>query len=195
VKKLLIVLGLGLSCLSFGQSEDNPGSLWNDHAKNPLIGRTAKAEGDILTVIISEVSSATFTATTTTSKNDKTTVGVPQIPLIEGLFKSLAYSPTSSTNGTGSTSQAGKLTARMTVTVKKVLPNGLLAIEGSRWLKVNKDTQLVKLTGFVRPDDVLADNTVLSERIAEAQIRSEGSGQIADRQRQGIITRLLSILF
>ena len=83
----------------------------------------------------------------------------------------------------------------MTVVVRKVLPNGNLQIEGARTVHVNKDSQLVHLTGLVRPDDIAADNTILSEKIADAVIRSEGKGQIADRQRQGFFTKLLSYLF
>ena len=180
---------------AFAQSDDNPGSLWNDHVKNPYTQRTAHAEGDILTILISETTTASYSATTTTSKQDNTSVPAPSIPLLGGLFKSLGFNANSATNGTGATQQAGALIARMTVVVRKVLPNGNLQIEGARTVHVNKDSQLVHLTGMVRPDDIAADNTILSEKIADAVIRSEGKGQIADRQRQGIFTKILSYLF
>ena len=79
--------------------------------------------------------------------------------------------------------------------VTKVMPNGNLIIQGTRFVKVNKDTHLVTFTGIVRRDDVRADNTILSEKIANAEISSDGKGQISERQRQGILAKLLSWLF
>ena len=90
-----------------------------------------------------------------------------------------------------------KRLAKMTMSavIKKVLPNGNLVIEGTRFVKINKDIQTFILTGMVRKDDVRADNTVLSESLADADIKLEGKGPIADRQRKGILARLLDWLF
>lgn len=190
---LFIFAAFAASC--FAQSEDNPGSLWNDRLKNPFSQRTAHGEGDILTILISENSTASYQATTSTTKQDATQVPAPAFPLVGGLFKSLGFAANSATNGSGSTQQAGTYVARMTVVVRKVLPGGNLEIEGARSVRINKDTQIVKLTGIIRPDDIAADNTILSEKIANAIINADGKGQIADRQRQGIFTKILSYLF
>lgn len=191
----LILIALAGSS-AFGQiCDDNPGSLWQQRTKNPLLDRTAKREGDIVTVLISEISAANFAATAATSKADATSVNRINVPVLAGLFKSLGIGASSSTNGTGSTTQTGNLTATMTAVVKKTLPNGYLVIEGTRWVQVNKETQVFKISGIVRPDDVRSDNTVLSDKIAEAQITVTGKGAIADRTRRGILTRILDWLF
>jgi flagellar L-ring protein precursor FlgH len=83
----------------------------------------------------------------------------------------------------------------LTAEVKFVTAAGNLIIEGSRKIVINKDTQLFKLTGLVRRDDILPDNSVLSEKLAQAEIRLEGKGQIADRQRKGLLTQVLDWLF
>jgi flagellar L-ring protein precursor FlgH len=195
MKHVILIFFCLTTVFAWAQSEDDPGSLWSDKAPNLMGGRTAHQVGDILEVIISENSSASFTATTSTSKADSTSVPTPGIPVVGGLFGSLGFSATSATSGSGSTQQAGVLTARMEVVVTQVLPNGNLKIEGVRRVTVNKDLQLVRLTGIVRPDDVQSDDTIPSERIANAEIRTEGKGQIGDRQRQGIFTKILSYLF
>ena len=59
------------------------------------------------------------------------------------------------------------MTARMAVTVREVLPNGNLVVEGTRMIKINKNDQDMTFTGIVRGDDVRADNTVLSQNVAE----------------------------
>jgi flagellar L-ring protein precursor FlgH len=83
----------------------------------------------------------------------------------------------------------------MSAIVTKVNPNGTLIIEGARSVVVNKETQLFKITGVIRREDVRPDNTVMSEAIADAQIKLDGKGTINDRQRRGLITRLLDWLF
>ncbi|MER3466784.1 MAG: hypothetical protein C4340_06735 [Armatimonadota bacterium] len=64
MRTLLIFVAVALGAAAHAQ---NPGSLWDDGAKNPLTDRTARNVGDILTVIIAESSSATSTASTESS--------------------------------------------------------------------------------------------------------------------------------
>lgn len=196
-----IVLALFLACGRWAsaqvveQSDDNPGSLWpGKNYHSTLSDRTARRKGDIVTVVISESSTASFNASTTATKKDSNTIAL-SFPILAGILGGLSTSPTSSTSGTGATSQAGSFQAMVTCTVKKVLPNGNMVIEGQRWIKINKDYQNFKLTGTIRPDDIATDNTVRSEKVADAEIVADGKGQISDRQRRGILTRILDWLF
>lgn len=180
---------------------DNTGSLWSSSKPNAFLDRTARKEGDVLTIIISETSTASFTASTSTSKTDTNSVSKTVIPILSSLIPSLIPNTTGSAGGslssagTGSTASTGKFTARMSAIVKKVLPNGNLVIEGTRYVKVNKDTQTFVLSGIIKQDSVLPDNTVLSESIAEAEIRVDGKGSISDRQRKGILSQVIDWLF
>ncbi len=194
MKYFAIILALGISISAFAQ-EDNPGSLWSNEAKNPLIDRTARKEGDILTVIISENSAASLSANTTANKSDSSSVPKPSVPFLWKILGGWLTSATSSNSGTGKTDNSGKVTARLTAIVKKVLPNGNLVIEATKSVQVNKDTQIFRLSGIVRRDDIDAANTIKSENIAEADIKLDGKGMISDRQRRGILTRLLDWLF
>lgn len=196
------VLGAAVcSALADELPPDNTGSLWSNSKPNAFLDRTARKEGDILTIIISETSTATFSASTTTSKTDTNTVGKTVVPILSTLVPNLipntsgSSSGSLSTAGSGTTASSGKFTARMSAVVKKVMPNGNLVIEGTRYVKVNKDTQTFVLSGIVKPDSVRPDNTILSESIAEAEIRAEGKGAISERQRKGILSRLLDWLF
>ena len=178
-----------------GVNEQNPGSLWNATSRNSLMDRTARREGDLLTVLIREISSSSIAAKTSTTKSDSNAITKALGPIIGALIPAMSSGASGSSSGDGSTTQSGNLTARMTVMVKQVLPNGNLVIEGTRWVHVNKETQVFTLTGIIRRDDVRSDNTVYSENIAEADIKATGTGAIADRQRRGILTRLLDWLF
>ena len=192
---LLLTAGIVSAQVIDKNTSGSAGSLWVD-GQNPLLDRTARREGDIITILISESSAASYAASTTTSKQDSNTLSTN---LLNSLFGLLKVSPTTSSNskggGTGNTTQTGSLRARMSAVVKTVLPNGNLIVEGSRKIVVNKDAQLFKLMGIVRRDDIAADNSILSESIAQAEIYFKGKGQIADRQRKGILTTLLDWLF
>ncbi len=192
---LLALVLAGAVCAQAQADDQNPGSLWPQKYSNPLVDRTARHEGDLLTIIISENSQATYSATTTTARSEKGDIGNLNVPVLTGLFKALGINNSSSTSGTGSTTQSGVLTARLTAVVKQVLPNGNLVVEGQRMVKVNKDWQLISLTGIVRRDDIRADNTVLSENIANAEIKTDGKGQISSKQKRGWLTRILDAIF
>lgn len=198
-----LVIGLVLGCAGWsaaqgwtgGVDDQNPGSLWNRSSRNSFMDRTAKQEGDLLTILIREISSSSFAAQTTTSKSDANSISKALGPLIGALIPAASTAGSGTSAGKGATSQTGSFTARMTAVVKQVLPNGNLVIEGTRWVHINKDTQVFTLTGIVRRDDVRSDNTIFSEQIAEAEIKATGTGAISDRQRRGILTRILDWLF
>ncbi len=207
--KLISIFGLtGLVAVSLAQTVDssqNFGSLFpQGHSENVLLSRTARVRGDLVTILVSENSTASFSATTQTSKKDSTSVPRPTLPLVDflggsALSKVLGGGASSSANssvaGAGSTTQSGQFTARLTVVIKDVLPNGNMVVEGTRFVTVNKELQSVILTGIIRRDDVRSDNTILSENVANAEIKAEGKGAVADKQRRGFISRILDWLF
>lgn len=197
-KTLILLCVLLLAAGAFAQSEkdaDKAGSLFAQPTyHNPFWDRVARQKGDILTVIISENSSTNYSASTNLSKTDSNSIS-NGIPILQGLISALSSGAKSSNSGSGSTTSAGKVTAQMSVTVKDVLPNGNLVIEGTRTIVTNRNIQTFELSGIVRPDDVQTDDTVLSENIAEFHIAIAGQGSIQDRQRRGILTRLLDWLF
>ncbi|MBS1705328.1 MAG: flagellar basal body L-ring protein FlgH [Armatimonadetes bacterium] len=201
MKKLVLASLMLAAVAAHGQVIDKNydgtlGSLYSDSKGNPFTDRTARGVGDILTIIINEATKATYSASTTASKTDSNSVGVQLFnKLLERLIRPWSTSGSSSNSGSGTSNRTGQVTAKMTAIVKQVMPNGNLVIEGTRTVVVNKEVQTFKISGVVRRDDVRSDNTVLSENIAEGDIRMEGKGLIADRQRRGLLTRVLEWLF
>lgn len=184
-------------------SKANYGSLVPRRYRSPFLTRTARNVGDVVTILISESSAANSNASTSATKKDTTKTGPNSIPLLDflrvGLLNTIlrpaSTAADSVVSGQGQTNYQNKFNAQISAIVKQVFPNGTMLIEGARLIKVNNETQNLVLTGIIRPDDVRSDNTVLSEKIAGAEIKSEGIGLIADRQRRGILTRLLDWLF
>jgi len=199
----LMAIAVGLMSWSFGAEVDqdktgkqNAGSIYDGSIKNPYIDDVARAKGDVLLILIDEQSASTLSANTTTAKADSTSVN-PNIltGFLSQLFGPLSNSSQSTTQGNGSTNQNSKMAAKMSAIVKEVLPNGTLIIEGRRALVTNKDTQTFVLSGVIRQRDIQPDNTIASSKIAEAEIKMEGKGQISERQRKGVLTTILDWLF
>jgi flagellar L-ring protein precursor FlgH len=174
--------------------------VWRDSLSVPSYSlytdRKAQRVGDILTVLISEESSASRTAKTYTQKKDEVATSgggtgiLDFIPLFSGGvdYKNLH-------DGTGRTSRQGKLWATITTKVVEVLPNGDLRIEGKKTVLVNQDKEEITLKGLVRPEDIGPDNTVLSIYVADAQIEYKGKGAVDAGQKKGIILRILDWFF
>lgn len=196
---LLVLASLALdqaaNCQSQYDAKQNPGSLFEQGTKNPFADRIARQPGDIVTILISETSVASFAASTQANKDTKNNVLKGLGPVLQSLIPALSYGANSNFTGGGNTTHTGKFLASMSVTVKEVLPNGNMIVEGTREIKVNRDWQIFRLHGMLRRDDIESDNTVLSEKIADAQITAESKGIINDRQRRGIITKILDWLF
>lgn len=97
-------------------------------------------------------------------------------------------------DGAGQTTRRGRAFTQLSTRIEEVLPNGLLRIVGEQNLVVNGETQRIVIRGIVRAEDINKDNTLLSNRIADAKIEIAGDGVIDDAQRQNIIYRVLSWL-
>ena len=73
-----------------------------------------------------------------------------------------------------------------------VLPNGYLVVEGMREIRVNNENQSVYLTGVVRPEDINANNTVLSSSVAQMSVRVQGHGAVSQPIKPGWLYKILT---
>ncbi len=87
------------------------------------------------------------------------------------------------------TRESLKLT--ITCTVETILPNGHLVLEGDRSINVNNEQWEVYLMGIVRAEDVLPNNTVMSEDVARMRLIKREAGHVRDRYRRGWVQKFL----
>lgn len=71
---------------------------------------------------------------------------------------------------------------------------GVLKLEGSRTLRIDKAEQRVTITGWARPHDISARNLVESWRLADAELFYESKGDLG-KPKKGIFTRILGVLW
>ena len=172
-------------------------SLWKDSNPGYFVDRRARQAGDLLTVLVVESVSGSHQASAATSKaSEFNSNGAPGIGL-GGILKAFSTDATAKNTfaGSGKSDVTSNLTAQITVRVIKVEPNGLLTVQGTRLVTVNREQQELVLTATVRPEDVKADNTVLSTYLADANIEYKGRGPNTQTQRAGIISRILNWIF
>jgi flagellar L-ring protein precursor FlgH len=77
--------------------------------------------------------------------------------------------------------------------VVDVRPNGTLVIEGRRSVRNNEEVWDAALTGVVRPEDLLPNNTVRSENIAELRVYKRELGHVRDAYRRGWFLKWLDL--
>jgi flagellar L-ring protein precursor FlgH len=179
------------------------GAIWREDAPLSLlfVDQKARTIGDLVTVQIVEVASATKEATTQTGRSSSISAGVDAFFGLEKYVPpganpiKVAGSLSNEFDGNGKTARSGKVTATVTAVVTRVLPNGNLVVEGSREVAVNHERELIVVSGIVRPKDISPGNVVLSTALGQGQIAYYGSGIIAEKQRPGWLARALDTVW
>jgi flagellar L-ring protein precursor FlgH len=80
---------------------------------------------------------------------------------------------------------------RISATVVDIRPNGNLVLEAHKNYREDNEMIEASLTGIIRPEDVLPDNSVLSEDVAELSVYRRHKGHVRDGYRRGWVTRIL----
>lgn len=181
---------VSLAIMMFGVSPADAGSIWakaGGRTRALHTDDTAREIGDILTVIISEhsvVENETTRALQKKSDRNFSASGdfpVDDVPLLRRLNwlsgrllnlpdTKFEMDANNKFDGKAEFDTDRKIADQMTVTVIDVLPNGSLLIVGSRSRGVSGDTQIVEISGIVRPRDITFANTIKSNQVADFRI-------------------------
>ena len=220
MKKLTILLIMTLltGCASVQQSKilpDDPefapilpeteevdvvptGSLFKvNYVNNIYSDSKAHRVGDIISVILSERTQAQKSAKTEITKENEATLD-PIVGLggrnvtFKGDSIQFGVSQQTDYSGDSRADQGNSLNGYISVNVLRVLPNGNLMIRGEKWMTLNNGEEYIRLTGIIRPQDISYDNTIMSNKVANARIQYAGTGTFADVQEQGWLTRFFN---
>lgn len=182
-----------------------PGSLFSDQAKfaSMFVDKKGRSIGDVITIKIVESSSASNSTDTQTGRKSDLQAGVSSFLGLQNYpfhhyltpFGPVAGNFQNSFQGGGKTERKNTVLGTITATVVEVLPNENLRVMGSREVVVNNEKQLLTISGIVREKDIADDNTVLSTYLAEAKIYYTGSGDLAENQRRGWLSRILGTIW
>jgi flagellar L-ring protein precursor FlgH len=146
--------------------------------------------GDVITVYVLEATRAKSQAATDAGSNTVINAGLDS----PSTNWNASVGINGASGGSGQTTRVGELRAQISAQVTAVAPDGTLRIEGTQLLTVNGERQKIRVGGLVRPQDIAADNTVLSNRIANADLELVGVGVVSESQRQGVLYRIFKWL-
>ena len=181
----------------------NPNSLWRNGSRSFFKDQRAHQVGDILTVTMNINDQANWANQTQRQRLDTIDSGVTSF-LGSSLFGSRAQSAltgrtlqaddTTQTNGQGTIVRQETLQTNVAAVVTQVMPNGNLVIEGKQEIRVNYEKREMIVAGIVRPEDIQSDNTVDSNKIAQARIAYGGHGELSDLQQPRYGTQAMDVL-
>lgn len=191
-------------------TQSSKGSLYREGSNLfAFTDNRARFVGDILTIKIVENYQSSSNAKQGSSKQSSARAGINNLLGYERqLEKTLplpsAFDPaklidggmSSSTSGQGQTQRESRILATISARVVEVLPNGNLVVQGVRTIKRNRDLEYITITGVVRPQDIDADNSVLSTKMSDLYIEYSGKGPSSEAvSGPGILTRLLQLFW
>ena len=171
------------------------GGIYSNRQSDAWFGRGRNYQvGDVITVLLDENTKSLRTQNAAVSREGKTSLPsglntqLGKNPFLTGI--DLTNNKASST-GTGTADQLATLTGSVAVTVVEILANGNLMVRGEKKLGLAEGTEVIQVSGVIRPEDVGPNSTVQSRRLANAQIAYRGSGDLANATRAGWGTTLL----
>ena len=164
------------------------GSLWVDSGRMADMVADYKASrvGDLVTISVAQNLSASNAGNVTTNRTMSASSGITALP---GQLKTTGlanlFSPNSSAALAGkaqATSQTS-LSTTLTGRVVAILPPATLVVEAERQITMNNEHETVILRGLVRPGDLDATNTVLSNNVGNLEVEVKGKGVISEGTR------------
>ncbi|RAP33909.1 hypothetical protein DID77_02310 [Candidatus Marinamargulisbacteria bacterium SCGC AG-439-L15] len=200
VKLILVVISLCVGISSPMHSD----SLWHGSTQSLYNPTRVPRIGDIITIRISAQSTAVSSAGTKTSKKSGVEANFYDL---NDQFSQTGGSDTSRFlknyrvgagdryQGVGQTSRKSKVKAIISAIVTEVMANGNLVIIGDHSVRINDETEVIRISGTIRPQDIDSDNSVPSHKIASVKVSVKGNGVVSSKQTPGVLTKMFNWVF
>lgn len=169
------------------------GAIYQAGYSRPLFeDRRARFVGDIITVRITESTSASTKSNNKLDKSNNASASVTGLNKLPGkgmVGLNLEAESANAFSGKGEAANNNVFTGNMTVTVIDVMPNGNLLVSGEKQVSIGNEQEFVRISGVINPSFVDAFNSIESSRIADARIEYKSSGQLAEGMIMGWLAR------
>lgn len=179
--------------------QSNSGAIFSTRTDN-WFGRNKSYQiGDVVTVLLNEETQTERNVAANLNRKSTNNVLAASTGLsnaiqnisvggskLSGVFQGIKMDGAEITNaGSGQDSKTAKLIGAVTVTVVEVLANGNLVVRGEKQLALTDGSEIIQLSGIIRPIDISPSNMVQSSRLANAQIAYRGTGDLANAGKLG----------
>jgi flagellar L-ring protein precursor FlgH len=176
------------------------GGIYSNRQSDAWFGRGRNYQvGDIITVLLNEQTQAARTQNSEINRDSKNSLPSGFNNKIGSMSPFLAGIDVNNnaidSKSKGTADQQASLVGSIAVTVVEILANGNLLVKGEKKLGLSEGTEVIQVSGIIRPEDVGPNSTVQSRRLANAQIAYRGSGDLANAARPGWGTRMMHALW
>lgn len=178
-----------------------PGSIWSSEGRLVRLGTDAKAVRlhDVVSIVVTESLAASADGQVKNSRASEAASGVSslfgRLRPSSALQNLVGMKSSSGLTAQGASSTNSNLATTFGGEVVDVLPNGMLVVQATRQITFSQQTQLIRLRGLVRPEDVSAHNEVLSTAMTDLELEVTGRGIVNDSTyRQNPLVRFLEKL-
>jgi flagellar L-ring protein FlgH len=136
-----------------------------------------------VTISVAQNLSASSAGNVSTNRALSANSGITALP---GKLKTAGvanlFSPNSTQVLTGKSqaTSGSSLTTVLTGRVAAVLTGGTLVVEAERQITMNNEHETVILRGLVRPGDLDATNTVISNNVGDLEVEVKGKGIVSE---------------
>ena len=175
------------------------GAIYQAASYRPLFeDRRARFIGDILTITITEKTSAGKANAASAGKSGSATLAVPKlfgVPTASVGKLGVSASGADKFDEKAATSSNNNFNGTIGVTVIDVLANGYLLVSGEKQIGLDRGTEFVRFSGVVNPDSIVAGNNVSSTQVADARIEYRTNTHIDGAETMNMLQRFfLSVL-
>lgn len=177
------------------QAEARPanGAIFQTASYRPMFeDRRARFVGDILTMTISEKTTAAKSAASSASKTGSVDAGVSSLFVAPAALLGRMGASASSDNSfqqKGATNSSNTFAGTIGVTVIEVLPNGYLVVAGEKQVAFDKGTEFIRFSGVINPDHITSGNNILSSSVADARVEYRTNSHVDMAEIMGMVTR------
>ncbi|MHA4867416.1 flagellar basal body L-ring protein FlgH [Duganella sp. PWIR1] len=176
------------------QAVPNNGAIYQPAAFRPVFeDRRARHVGDVLTLVITERTSANKAGTSAGNKTGKVSATLPK-GLQSTFGNPLTVGSDSSYSDGDNQTASNAFTGTMGVTVVEVLSNGNLIVAGEKQIGMNKGTEYIRFSGMINPDSIATGNTVQSTAVADARVEYRTANQIDRAELSSMASRFFQSL-
>ncbi len=178
-----------------------PGSLWSANGRLTRLSTDMKAVHvhDVVSIVVSESLAASTDGAVKNSRGSSASSSVSgligKVAATNALQNLINQNSASALNAQGQSVTNSSLSTTLGGEVVDVLPNGMLVVQAVRQVAFNQQTQIIRMRGLVRSEDISSTNQVFSTAITDLELEVVGKGIINDyTYRPNLIVRLFQRL-
>lgn len=167
-------------------------SLWQRGSRAFFKDQRAFRVGDVLTIKIDYTDTAKIDDKLNPERNLKSSSNITNLMGYEEYLPKIFPSTVDKNNLTnigetntkidskGTKERKDSLKLELAATIIQTLPNGNMVIQGRQDVRIAGELKTVELKGIIRREDILSDNSITYDKVAEARISSVTKGEISD---------------